>query len=75
MNFIKQLQFENMEMKVNAVKTDDAIRDLKCYLLSEKFRCGDKQLDGYVNISDVLNRLGDISAELFQHRTKQELGL
>jgi len=32
------------------------IQDLREYLLSQKFHCGD-EMDGYVNVQDVLNRL------------------
>jgi len=32
------------------------IKDLEAYLTSSKFNCGD-DLDGYVNVQDVLNRI------------------
>jgi len=48
-NMVEQLSSEKWELK-------DQIRDLKEYLESSKFRCGD-ELDGYVNVQDVLNRL------------------
>ena len=59
MNYIKRLESyvrTHQESKDNAERE---INDLRTYLLSSKFRCGD-ELDGYVNIQDVLNRLETI---------------
>lgn len=53
MNFIRQLQNDNaaLERQIAAVRA--GLDDLRRYLHSDKFRCGDA-LDSYVNISDVL---------------------
>ena len=53
MNYIERLRIENagLRREVEAVKT--GLNDLRAYLHSPKFRCGDR-LDSYVNICDVL---------------------
>ena len=53
MNYIKRLQADNagLQREVEAIK--DGLNDLRSYLDSSKFHCGDR-LDNYVNIADVL---------------------
>ena len=53
MNYIERLRIENagLRREVEAVKT--GLDDLRAYLHSSKFRCGDR-LDNYVNVADVL---------------------
>ena len=56
MNYIYQLQNEVTEKRDVIQDMRDTLQDLREYLQSDKFRCGD-DLDGYVNVQDVLNRL------------------
>jgi hypothetical protein len=63
MNYIKRLEQEGQDASEKRDKALEALRDLQGYLGSEKFRCGD-DLDGYVNVQDVLNRLAHIQDAL-----------
>jgi len=56
MNYIHQLQGEVREKDQEIQTLREGLKDLRAYLQSDKFRCGDS-LDGYVNVQDVLNRL------------------
>jgi hypothetical protein len=53
MNYILQLkdQAARAEAEVSALRA--GLHDLRSYLMSPKFRCGDR-LDGYINTGDVL---------------------
>lgn len=53
MNYINQLQGERDGLQRQADTIADGLNDLRRYLQSDKFRCGDR-LDGYVNTADVL---------------------
>ena len=59
MNYIKKLEKDLEQKTEDLQKIEVAINELKLYLLSEKFRCG-SELDGYVNVQDVLHRLEEI---------------
>ena len=63
MNYIKKLEKENASLTDKSIDATMQIYDLRRYLLSDKFRCGD-ELDQYVNIQDVLNRLDCIESAL-----------
>jgi hypothetical protein len=56
MNYIHKLKKDNEGLKdeINIIK--ESLDDLRRYLNSSKFQCGD-ELDGYVNVKDVLDRL------------------
>ena len=54
MNYIKKLQATIQNHKANKEEAEATLRRLEKYLLSEKFHCGD-ELDGYVNVKDVLS--------------------
>jgi hypothetical protein len=56
MNYIHKLQGEVQEKDREVQAIRESLIDLRNYLLSGKFRCGN-DLDGYVNVQDVLNRL------------------
>ena len=56
MNYIKRLQRDNAEQATEIAEIKQEIRDLVSYLQSPKFNCGN-ELDGYVNVSDVIARL------------------
>jgi hypothetical protein len=58
-NYIIQLQETVETLSSQKRELQDGIKELKSYLQSSKFNCGD-ELDGYVNIQDVLNRLPEI---------------
>ena len=61
--YINQLQ-EKLERKEEDMKAaNQQITDLMYYLTSDKFNCG-SELDGYVNVSDVLTRLATIRSLL-----------
>ena len=56
MNYIKRLQRDNAEQATEIADLFFHLRDLVSYLQSPKFNCGN-DLDGYVNVSDVIARL------------------
>jgi hypothetical protein len=59
MNYIHKLQETVDTLSSQKRELQDGIKELKSYLQSSKFNCGD-ELDGYVNIQDVINRLPEI---------------
>ena len=63
MNYIKRLEAENRKLVENAFNAGQAILELRVYLESDKFQCGDN-LDGYVHIKDVIARLNNITFAL-----------
>jgi hypothetical protein len=58
MNHIHKLQAQVRALKHEQAALQQGITDLVAYITSSKFSCGD-ELDGYVNMQDVLNRLSD----------------
>ena len=60
MNYIKKLQAASLEQADTIAHYQSIIDDLRRYLESDKFRCGD-DLDGYVNVRDVLSYLDAIT--------------
>jgi chromosome segregation ATPase len=60
--YINQLQDTVETLSSQKRELQEGIKELKSYLQSSKFNCGD-ELDGYVNIQDVLNRLPEIIGE------------
>lgn len=56
-NYIHQLQNKVAEQSDEIAELEGRIQWLKSYVSSSKFRCGD-ELDGLVNVTDVLNFLG-----------------
>ena len=63
MNYIKRLEEENREKNEAVVKGLGAINEIRRYLNSEKFRCGD-DLDGYVNVADMFQGLRVVEDKL-----------
>lgn len=63
MNYIKRLEGEKKDAQEAREKALEALQELEVYLDSAKFRCGD-DLDGYVNVSDVVLRLREIRSSL-----------
>jgi len=59
MNHILSLQQQVETFIAQKRELQEGIKELKSYLQSSKFNCGD-ELDGYVSIQDVLNRLPEI---------------
>jgi hypothetical protein len=59
MNYIKQLQEQIAENTRLINEAAENINQLRRYLNSPKFHCGD-ELDGYVNTQDVLSRLDNV---------------
>ena len=53
MNYIKQLKCDNQALSREVAAIKSGLNELRDYLHSPKFRCGDS-LDSYVNLSDVL---------------------
>ena len=53
MNYIKKLQQLVKSHKTSKEVAKENLEDLRRYLLSDKFNCG-SELDGYVNVRDVL---------------------
>lgn len=62
MNYIKQLQADNAGLKAKVEEALAEIQALKVYLHSDKFA---GPCENYVNTSDVLHRLNDISRPLW----------
>ena len=61
MNYIKQLQAENIEKAKEIERINQIILDLKVYLSLGKFTADyESELFNYVNIKDVLQRIGEI---------------
>lgn len=65
MRYIEKLIKDKEDSKKTISSIYEDINNLEKYLLSRKFHCGD-DLDGYVSISDVLNRL-ERAKELAYH--------
>lgn len=63
MRYINRLEAEAQAANTAAKATREQIDDLVSYLNSSKFRCGD-ELDGYVNIQDILPRLFEMRSSL-----------
>lgn len=63
MNYIKRLQGEVKDRQEQREEALEALNDLLEYLGSGKFRCGD-DLDGYVSVQDVFNRLAPVRQAL-----------
>ena len=53
MNYIHHVRSENEALQREIVAIKSGLNDLRRYLHSPKFCCGDS-LDSYVNLSDVL---------------------
>lgn len=53
MSYIRQLQADNAALHREIAAIKSGLNELRAYLHSPKFRCGDT-LDSYVNLSDVL---------------------
>ena len=61
--YINQLQADLQTAKEDMNAANRQITELMYYLTSDKFNCG-SELDGYVNVSDVLTRLANIRSLL-----------
>lgn len=59
MNGYQKLRAENAALAAERSTLKQGMEDLRNYLLSPKFACGDR-LDGYVNVQDVLARLQEV---------------
>ena len=59
MNYIKRLEMEVTELGNDIEIIDNIVTEAYQYLNSTKFRCGD-ELDGYVNIKDIMSYLDRI---------------
>lgn len=53
------------ELKQDKDNCDNNLLEIVSYLNSSKFRCGD-ELDGYVNINDILSRIQLVRDELYK---------
>lgn len=58
-NYIHTLQAEVKRLEYIIEQNREIVNDLRRYLNSSKFHCGN-ELDGYVNVQDVISRLTDI---------------
>ena len=54
MNYIKQIQSENAELKAGIEACKLEILEFRKHLSSSKFQCGDR-LDNYINTRDAMN--------------------
>jgi hypothetical protein len=66
MNYIHQLRADNESLKREITAIKASLSDLRGYLHSSKFNCGDR-LDHYVNIADVLGYLRDTEDAALRH--------
>ena len=57
MNYIKRMEMEVQEKSLEIEAINDKINELRRYLNSDKFQAEQNDLQGYVNIKDVLLRL------------------
>ena len=57
MNYIKKMEMEVREKSLEIEAINDKINELRRYLNSDKFQSEQNDLQGYVNIKDVLLRL------------------
>ena len=58
MNYIKRLQAQVRALQQEKLALRNGLNELDRYLCSPKFSCG-SELDGYVSVNDVRNRLSD----------------
>tara|TARA_R110000822_G_scaffold84959_7_gene199258 strand:+ start:730 stop:945 length:216 start_codon:yes stop_codon:yes gene_type:complete len=67
MNYIKQLQEENKELKSRIDNTDNMIREFKGYLITDKFNGYDQDGDrlDWISRSELTGRLGLLEECLF----------
>lgn len=63
MNYIQSLQDQVSELRTQKDAVNEQITSLMAYINSPKFQCGD-ELDGYVNISDVMSRLIEMRSSI-----------
>ena len=57
MNYIKKLELETKEKDERIKEIEETINDLRRYLSLDKFKAEQNDLQGYVNVKDVLTRL------------------
>ena len=55
-NYILDMQETVVNLSCQRREYKEVVDDLRAYLQSDKFNCGN-ELDGYVSVQDVLNRL------------------
>lgn len=65
MSHIRDLKYQAEVSEAQRQAADAGITELMQYLNSDKFQCGD-ELDGYVNVKDVLDRLVTIRQSLYK---------
>lgn len=75
MNYIAKLNDQVKRLDLQRAVAWDQVFELKKYLTSGKFNCGN-ELDGYVNIKDVLDRLAqiDLNNNIFHGKTYRKIG-
>lgn len=70
MNYIKRLEAENARRQARLDFVSMELDNIYLYLHSDKFNAPDPaladDLDGYVNVQDVLNRLNPIRREVLR---------
>lgn len=75
MNYIQKLNDQIAKLDQQRAVAWDQLFELKGYLTSGKFNCG-SELDGYVNVADVLNRLAqiDLNNHTLPGKTYRKIG-
>lgn len=75
MNYIQKLNDKIERLDKQRAVAWDQLFELKKYLTSGKFSCGN-ELDGYVNVKDVLDRLAqiDLNNNTLPGRTYRKIG-
>lgn len=63
MNYIKKLQAKVKQHETSKEVAKENLLALQAYLLSDKFNCGD-ELDGYVNVRDILRWVDRVRGNL-----------
>lgn len=63
MNYIKKLEADRVAAEEQRRVAEEQVTELLCYLGSPKFNCG-ADLDGYVNVDDIIPRLRELRVNL-----------
>ncbi len=64
MNYIKQLEADNAELRAIIYKSREDLQELNIYLHSDKFINTDAEIKTGVNVKDVIDRIRPILCDL-----------
>lgn len=69
MNIIHRLRLKKKEADAELSSIKESLRQLRAYLSSSKFNCGDR-LDGYVSTAEVINWIRSAEMEALRERAE-----